>query len=121
VGHAVGQGDRLGGRDADHVAVAAEACDGEYLFAHRAPGAVAYRGDVAGDLVADHGRQLRGIRIEPESRHDIGEVTSRRPYADLYLTRLRQRIRRFTQLEHLGRADTSDPNLAHRLPSESGP
>ena len=61
-----------------------------------------YRLDFTRDLVADHARDLRRVRVEPGPRHRIGKVDPCRLHRDPHLTGPYRRVRSLLDLQDLG-------------------
>ena len=56
-------------------------------------GALSERVHIARDLVADDARRLRSLRVEADSREQVGEVDARRSDANAHLSGARLRVR----------------------------
>ena len=108
---------RLG--HADHVAVAAEAREREDVRADPVFGDAGADGvDPARDLVAHDDRHARGVRVHPQSSHDVREVDADGPTRERAPGRPRRGVRGLAQLEHLGGTGSRDPDLTHSISSD---
>src|SRR4051812_49761721 len=73
-----------------------------------------HRLDVAGHLVAHDAGQLGRVRIEPDSRHRVGEVDARRLDRDPNLAPADRRVGPLLNLEGLGRGSLRGDDRAPR-------
>ncbi len=73
-----------------------------------------YRLDFTRDLVADHARDLRRVRVEPGPRHRVGKVDPCRLHRDPHLTGPYRRVRSLLDLQNLGASEPGDHNRPHR-------
>jgi hypothetical protein len=69
--------------------------------------------DDAGDLVADDGRQRRGVRIHADARHQVGEVHARGVHVDRDLAGSGLRVGPVLHLQDVGRPLAGDHDCAH--------
>src|SRR4051794_41539097 len=73
-----------------------------------------HRLDVAGHLVPNDTGQFGGVRVEPDSRHRVGEVDAGCLDRDPDLAPADRRVGPLLKLEDLGGAVLSDYDGAHR-------
>src|SRR5207249_1598116 len=113
--HARGHREELRRGHRDRLGVAAEARERDDALAgdEGAVGAGTEALDRARDLVADHARARRRVRVEAEARHHVGEVDAAGTYADERLAGAGDRVRAVADLERLGRPGARDPDRAH--------
>ena len=69
--------------------------------------------DVAGDLVADDAGRLRGVRVEPDAREQVGEVDAGGAHAHADLARAGLRIGTLLYPHDVGRAVLGDDERSH--------
>jgi hypothetical protein len=101
-------------RDGDLRGIAAELRAREHALARNQPlDAVAELEDRAGDLVADHARRLRRVRIEAHARHHVGEVDPRRGDVDPHLPRSELGVGLLLHLEHSRSAVLGNDDRPH--------
>jgi hypothetical protein len=72
--------------------------------------------DDARDFVADDERRFRGVRIQAQPRHDVGEIHARRAHGDPHVAVAGNRVRGLPDLDDLGRAVFRDHRLPHIAP-----
>ena len=99
----------------DPLGVAAEAHRSDHALAdlEDAVDACAERRDRPGHLVADDARRLRRVRVEPDPRHQVGEVDAGRRTSISTSPRPGWGSGSLLHLEYLGRAVFGDHDCAH--------
>jgi len=120
--HARGHREELRRGHRDRLGVAAEARERDDALAgdEGAVGAGTEALDRARDLVADHARARRRVRVEAEARHHVGEVDAGGTHADERLAGAGDRVRAVADLERLGRPAARDPDRAHAGRTSAG-